>query len=201
MTTRGRFIAFESGDASGKSTQARLLAESRGAVLTLEPGGTAIGKRMREIFIDPGDYQLDDRAEALLLAADRAQHHAELIEPTLASGQDVVTDRYLYSSLAYQAHGRGLDLEEVRALSLFATRGLVPDVVVMLTVPPDVASQRLGGTRDRLEAAGDDFHQRVRDAYDHMAAEDPDRWIVLDGTGDIEAVHAKVVQAVNEHLQ
>src|SRR5438874_6017658 len=147
---RGRLIVFEGGEASGKSTQAARLGADVGAVLTREPGGTEIGKRIREIVLDPRASAMAPSTEAMLMAADRAQHVAEVIEPALAAGKDVVTDRYVPSSLAYQGYGRGLDVEELRLLS--ATAGAPdPDLVVFLDVPASVAAERLEA-RDRMEA-------------------------------------------------
>jgi len=168
----GRLIVFEGGEASGKSTQAARLAADLGAVLTHEPGGTEIGIRIREIVLDPAASAMAPATEALLMAADRAQHVAEVIRPALSSGKDVVTDRYIPSSLAYQGHGRGLDVEELRRLSS-AAGAPEPDLVIFLDVPASVAAERLHG-RDRLEAAGEDFHARVADGYRQQAAANPD---------------------------
>jgi len=197
---RGRFIAFEGGEGCGKSTQARLLAERLGAVLTREPGGTAIGARVRDIVLAADDNGLVDRAEALLMAADRAQHVAEVVEPALAAGRDVVTDRYLGSSVAYQGYGRGLPVDEVRNLSLWATHGLQPDVVVLLVVDPAEARARIGGARDRLEKAGDDFHSLVADGFGSLAAADPQRWVIVDGGGTVAEVEARVRDVVAARL-
>jgi dTMP kinase len=196
--TRGRFIAFEGGEASGKSTQAARFAAHRGALLTREPGGTALGERVRAIFLDPATGDIDGRAEALLVAAARAQHVAEVIEPALAAGRDVVTDRFTGSSLAYQGHGRGLPVDEVRRLSQFAGDGLEPDLYVLLEVPPDVAAARLGTDRDRMESAGDAFHERVRRGYAELAASEG--WVVVDGTGTPDEVEALVLDAVSARL-
>jgi len=198
----GRFVVFEGGEGSGKSTQARLLAERWGAVLTFEPGGTDVGKRLREILLSPETGDLDPRAEALLMAADRAHHVATLIRPALNRGKDVVCDRFVGSSLAYQGHGRDLGIEAVQSLSTFATDGLIPDLVVLLVVPPDEAGTRLaaGGKPDRLEAAGAEFHRRVGEAYLMLAAHDPDRWVVVDGSGDVASVEARVLEAVDSKL-
>ncbi|MCU1374687.1 MAG: thymidylate kinase, partial [Actinomycetia bacterium] len=189
---------FEGGEACGKSTQAARLAARRGAVLTREPGGTALGERVRGIFLDPASGHIDGRAEALLVAAARAQHVAEVIEPALAAGGDVVTDRFTGSSLAYQGHGRGLPIEEVRRLSAFASGGLEPDVYVLLEVPADVAAVRLGDERDRMESAGDDFHDRVRRGYTELAR--TEGWVVVDGTGTPDEVEAAVWAAVAGRL-
>lgn len=194
--SRGRLIVFEGGEASGKSTQARLLAAELGAVLTHEPGGTAVGRRVRDVVLDPSVGNLSVRAEALLMAADRAQHVAEVIEPALARGDDVVSDRFTPSSLAYQGFGRGLDLDELRRLSAWATGGLQPDLVVLLEVPPAIARRRQGADPDRMEAEDDAFHARVADGYRQLAAAAPDRWVVVDGSGDAEEVAALVRAAV-----
>ena len=201
-------IAFEGGEATGKSTQARLLAErlGGGAVLTREPGATVVGAAIRSLVLDadPGAGGLDPRAEALLMAADRAQHVAEVVRPALDAGLVVVTDRYVGSSLAYQGHGRGLGLGDVAVLSAFATGGLDADVVVLLTVPPDVRAARLrartGGGLDRLERAGDGFHERVEAGFLALAAADPDRWVVVGGEGDVDVVHERVWTAVADRL-
>jgi dTMP kinase len=196
---RGRLIAFEGGEASGKSTQAARLAATLGAVLTREPGGTDIGKRIREIVLDPGVSGMAPSTEALLMAADRAQHVAEVIEPALAAGNDVVTDRYIPSSLAYQGYGRGLDVEDLRRVSARTAGAIEPDLVVLLDVPASVAGERLQG-RDRMEAAGDDFHARVTEGYRRLAAADPDRWIVIDGVGSVDEVAARVRDAADKWL-
>jgi dTMP kinase len=178
-------IAFEGGEGSGKSTQARLLAGRLDAVLTFEPGATVLGGQLRALLLD-GDA-LDPRAEALLMAADRAQHYAEVIRPALDRGLHVVTDRYLYSSLAYQGFGRGLDVESVRSLSHFAG-AKEADIVVLLTVPVSVRRERLQGRLDRIEAADDAFHERVERGFLELAASDPRRWAVIDAIGDIDAI-------------
>ena len=192
----GRFIVFEGGEGCGKSTQAALLAGRLGAVLTRQPGGTAVGVALRTILLDPATAGLDARAEALLMAADRAQHAAEVIGPALTAGSDVVCDRYLYSSLAYQGYGRGLPVEEVRGLSDWATAGLLPDLVVLLIVPAPVSQQRLGRELDRFEAAGADFHTRVAAGFLELAANEPDRFVVVDGDGSIDQVAQSVLDVV-----
>jgi dTMP kinase len=194
---RGRFIVFEGGEGSGKSTQAALLADRLGAVLTREPGGTEAGGRIRAIVLDARlASPLDARAEALLMAADRAQHVAELVGPALARGDDVVSDRFTGSTLAYQGYARGLDVDELARLSAWATGGLEPDVVLLLDVPAAVAGARMGGTLDRMEAAGDDFHRRVNEGYRALAAADPGRWVVVDGSGTVADVARRVSDAL-----
>ena len=190
------FVAFEGGDACGKSTQAKVLAESLGALLTREPGGTPISERLRELVLDP-EAILDDRTEALVMAASRAQLVAEVIRPALESGQSVVTDRYIGSSLAYQGYGRGLPLDAVRYLSEFATDQLWPDLIVLIDIPVEVARERMRGPKDRIERSADDFHQRLRDGYLALAAADPQRWSVVDGTGSPDEVTALVHEEVS----
>lgn len=199
--TRGRFIAFEGGEACGKSTQAALLADALGAVLTREPGGTAIGGRLRAVLLDPGTVGLSARAEALLMAADRAQHVAEVIEPALASGRHVVTDRFAGSSIAYQGHGRGLPVDEIGDLSRWATDGVWPDLVILLDVPAAESDRRLGASRDRMEAEPVAFHDAVIEGFRAQAAAEPERWVVIDGSPSIEVVSAAVSAAVAERLQ
>jgi dTMP kinase len=192
LTERGRLIAFEGGEASGKSTQAKRLADRIGAVLTREPGGTALGEQIRALLLDPAGV-VDARTEALLMAAARAQHVHEVIEPALAAGRHVVTDRFTASSLAYQGFGRGLPIDEVRALSAFATGGLEPDLYVLLDLPPDVAATRRDRAHDRMESAGADFHIRVREGFLDLVDE---RWLVVDGTLPVEEVEATVLSRV-----
>jgi dTMP kinase len=198
---RGRFIAFEGGEGCGKSTQAKRLAEHLGAVLTREPGGTAVGAQLRAILLDPDTEDLAARAEALLMAADRAQHVHQVVEPALASGRDVVTDRFAGSSIAYQGGGRGLDAGELRQISEWATGGVWPDAVVLLDVPLSVASARIGGRPDRFEREAADFHERVLDGFRAQAAAEPERWIVVDGRGSIAEVEDRVRGALAARVQ
>lgn len=191
-----RFIALEGGEASGKSTQAGRLARRLGAVLTHEPGGTSVGAKVRVILLDPSRPSLTDRAEALMLAADRAQHVAEIVRPQLDAGRHVVTDRYIASSLAYQGFGRGLPVNEVRDLSLWATGGLLPDLTVLLDVPVEIAVRRRGAAADRFEAEEEAFHRRVLDGYRALAASEPQGWVVIDGTAGADQVAEAVWAAV-----
>ena len=191
-----RWIALEGGEGSGKSTQARLLAERLDAVLTREPGGTAVGARVRDLLLDPTVAGLDARAETLLMAADRAQHVAELVRPALASGRSVVSDRSAWSSLAYQGHGRGLGVDAVRAVCDWATDGLWPDLAVLLDVPGDERAARMTDPPDRMESAGATFHAAVAEGFRALAAASPAEWAVVDGTGSVEDVFARVVEAV-----
>ena len=186
----GHFIAFEGGEGSGKSTQARRLADRLGsqARLTFEPGDSPLGAEVRRLVLDSPDLDITERAEALLMAADRAQHVAEVIEPALDAGRTVICDRFAGSSIAYQGHGRQLPAAEVEQLSRWATQGRWPDLVVLLEVPPEAAASRLRRAKDRLESAGDDFHRRVHDGFLLQAMEDPDRWAIIDGTGSEDEV-------------
>ena len=193
----GRFIAFEGGEGTGKSTQAARLARRLGALLTHEPGDTPLGAQIRRLLLDARDLDITPRAEALLMAADRAQHVAALIRPALDLGRTVITDRYLGSSVAYQGFGRQLPPSEVEQLSLWATEGLLPDLVILLQVPGSVAERRTGGPRDRLEAAGTDFHRRVHEGFLRQAIEDPERWAVVDGTGTEDEVAEQIWQIVS----
>jgi dTMP kinase len=190
-------IAFEGGEGAGKSTQARLLAARLGAVLTFEPGGTPLGAQLRAALLD-GDA-VDPRAEALLMAADRAQHRSDVIEPALDRGVHVVTDRYLYSSLAYQGYGRGLDVEAVRALSQFA-EAPEADLVILLIVPAGVRRERLQGRLDRIEADDEQFHERVEKGFLELAERDPERWVVIAATGGVEDIAELVWTEVNGRL-
>ena len=195
-----RFIVFEGGEASGKSTQSARLADRLGALHTREPGGTAIGRLLREVLLDSRTTGLADRTEALLMAADRAQHVAEVVRPALAAGRHVVSDRYVGSTLAYQGHGRGLSVVDLRRLSAWASDELWPDLIVLLDVPPDVAAARASGTPDRLEAAGGDFHDRVARGYQALASADPLHWVTVDGTADADDVEVAVWSAVTTRL-
>ena len=190
---------LEGADASGKSTHASLLAERLGAVLTREPGGTPLGERVRKVILDSNGPEVHDRAEVMLMLAARAQHVAEVIEPALASGRDVVCDRFSGSTVAYQGYGRGLDPAELAHLSAWAAGGLEPDLVVLLRVDPVVAEARSleRGTPDRIEGAGKNFASRVAAGFEDQAAREPDRWRVVDAGGSIEEVAERVWKAVN----
>jgi dTMP kinase len=188
----GRLIAFEGIDGCGKTTQARLLADRLGALLTFEPGATLLGASLRGLLLDPGTSPVAVRAEALLMAADRAQHVAEVVQPALDRGTWVVTDRYSASTLAYQGAGRGLDRGELEALIGWATRGLAPDLTVLVEVPVALAGSRRRGTvDDRFEGEGAAFQQRVADGYRDLAGRSGS-WLVVDGTGTV----AEVAEAI-----
>jgi dTMP kinase len=198
---RGRYIAFEGTEGTGKSTHARRLSFELDAVLTREHGGTAIGLLIRSIVADPDHTELTDRAEALLIAADRAQHIDEVVRPALEAGRHVVSDRSIYSSLAYQGHGRGLPLDEVRSVNEWAIGGCWPDLVVLLDVPPDQLARRMRRRQlDRFERSGPEFYQRVARGFRLLAAEEPERWVMIDGDRPMEQVASEVRRSVQERL-
>lgn len=199
--TRGRLIAFEGGEASGKTTQAAMLARRLDAVLTREPGATDLGRRIRRLVLDERDISIGSRAEALLLAADRAQHVEEVVEPALESGRDVVTDRFTSSTLAYQGHGRGLDVDELTRLCSWAAAGVAADLVVLLDIAPGEARSRRGRASDRMEDEDEGFHTRVAEGYLAMARAEPDRWAVVDGRGPVREVAERVLAAFDGWAQ
>lgn len=195
-----RYTAFEGAEGCGKSTQAARYAESIGALLTRETGGTPIGGRLREILHDTSVHNMAPRAEALIAAADRAQHIDEVVRPALEAGRTVVSDRSVYSTLAYQGHGRQLDVARVRDVNEWATGGLWPDVVVFLDTPDDVIAERMSRRNlDRFEAAGREFHDRVIEGFREMAAADPQRWITVSAVGSIGDVAAQIDAALAAH--
>ena len=203
--TTGFFLALEGGEGAGKSTQAKLLARwgtARGyeVVTTYEPGATQIGRQLREILLDPANTDLSPRAEALLYAADRAEHVASVIRPALARGAIVISDRYVDSSLAYQGAGRDLSISEVERLSQFATSGLKPDLTVLLDIAVDEGLARTSirdPSPDRLEAEAADFHERVRETFRELADTDPDRYLVIDASLPSDIVHQIIVKRLD----
>ena len=197
----GRYITLEGAEGCGKSTHAARLAGALGAVLTRETGGTAIGQRIRTILHDTTVTNLSHRAEALLTAADRAQHIDEVVAPALAAGRHVVSDRSVYSTLAYQGYGRELNLDEVRHINEWAMGGRWPDLVLLLDAAPEVLERRMRGRQlDRFEQEGDEFHQRVREGFHAMAAEEPQRWVIIDAGLAHDQVAASIRAAVQDRL-
>jgi len=186
------FITFEGIEGCGKSTQAQRLADRLGsrAVVTREPGGTAIGRAVREVLLDPASRGMAPVTELLLYFSDRAQHMVEVVRPALAQGRIVVCDRHVESSLAYQGYGRGLPLHAIRALAELATGGVRPDAIVLFDVPVELglARARKRGAQDRLEAEPSEFHERVRAGYEALLAQEPERWLRVDGRGSADAV-------------
>jgi dTMP kinase len=201
----GVLLALEGGEGAGKSTQARLLAiwlRDRGydVVTTYEPGATKIGMRLRALLLDTAHTGMSPRAEALMYAADRAEHVQSVIIPALERGSIVVTDRYVDSTLSYQGAGRELALADIAALNSFATGGLVPELTVLLDLAPATGLSRRLSSADRLESEPIDFHQRVRDAFLRIAAAEPSRYLVLDATRPEAEISREIQLRVREVL-
>ena len=193
----GLFVTLEGIDRSGKTTQARLLCEALGdrAIAVREPGGTAVGERVRELLKDPA-ILVDPRTEALLFAAARAELVSEVIRPALEEGKIVISDRFLDSSLAYQGGARGLGVDEVAQVNEFATGGIRPDVTILLDLAPDAAAARAGVEVDRFEQEGAGLQESVRAAYEALVARDPDRWVRVDADREPDEVHRDVLAVV-----
>lgn len=203
----GVFIAFEGGEGAGKSTQVRRLQEwltEEGLVArtTREPGGTPLGGKIRGMVLDTASAGLSPRAEALLYAADRAQHLHDVLRPALDAGEVVITDRFVDSSLAYQGAGRTIPMDDVRSISRWATQGLQPDLTILLDLPPEVGLARARGraAADRLESESIDFHQRVRRTFNALAEAQPDRYLVLDARRTPDELAAAIRTRVSELL-
>ena len=200
----GVFVCFEGGEGSGKSTQSThlrdaLTAEGYAVRLTFEPGDTPVGREVRRIVLSPETGALADRTEALLYAADKAEHVETLVLPALARGEVVITDRYVDSTLAYQGAGRSLDVAEVEAVARWATGDLRPHLTVVLDLEPAAGLGRFAG-RDRIESESLDFHQRVRESFLAMAKDDPDHYLVLDARAGVEEIASRVRAAVEPLL-
>lgn len=205
FTDTGVFVALEGGEGGGKSTQAALLQEwlqqaGHEVVLTREPGGTALGERVRELVLSPQSPLTSHRAEALLYAADKAEHVDTVVLPALARGAVVLTDRYVDSTLAYQGAGRDISVDELEPVARWATHDLRPHVTVVLDVDPVTGLGRAGDP-DRIESEPAAFHARVRRHFLDLAAADPAHYVVVDGSGTREAVHAAVRSAVEPWLE
>ena len=201
---RGVFVCFEGGEGSGKSTQSGrlrdwLLAEGYAVRLTFEPGDTPVGREVRRIVLSPETGALADRTEALLYAADKAEHVETLVLPALERGEVVITDRYVDSTLAYQGAGRSLAAEEVEAVARWATGDLRPHLTVVLDLAPEAGLGRFAG-RDRIEGESLEFHQRVREAFVAMAEDDPDHYLVLDARAPVGEIAERVRDAVRPLL-
>ncbi|WP_034523648.1 MULTISPECIES: dTMP kinase [Bifidobacterium] len=198
MVAQGLFVSFEGVDGAGKTTQVDRLADywraqGREVVVTREPGGTQLGVEIRRLLLH-GDEPIAARAEALLFAADRAQHVAETIRPALDRGAIVITDRYLDSSLAYQAGGRELTADEIRELSMWATGGLLPRRTYLLDIDSELAHARLTHADDRIESAGDAFRRRTRRAFLDLAEREPERFLVVDASAPADDVARVICQ-------
>jgi dTMP kinase len=201
------FITLEGPDGSGKTVQAKRLVEyleggPRPVLLTREPGGTAIGDQIRQVLMALDNRQMDPRTEFLLFTASRSQLVKEVIRPHLESGGVVVSDRYYDSSFAYQGYGHGLPLDDLRAITAFATGGLAPDLTLLIDLPSDVGLERRksGGQWNRLDAYDPGFHLRVRQGYLAMAQAEPARWRVVNGNRPPDEVQAELRLAVNSYV-
>ena len=200
----GVFVCFEGGEGAGKSTQTRALeswlqSEGYAVRLTFEPGDTEVGRRVRQIVLDPATGDLADRTETLLYAADKAEHVETVVLPALERGEVVITDRYVDSSLAYQGAGRALDLAEVEQVQRWATRDLRPHLTVVLDLAPEQGLGRFA-ERDRIEGESVEFHERVRKAFVEMASADPDHYLVMDARRPVDDLATEVRHRVQPLL-
>lgn len=200
MSETGLFVCFEGGEGAGKSTQSRLLhdwlvARGETVLLTFEPGDTPVGKELRRIVLDPATGDLSDRTEALLYAADKAEHVDHVVLPALERGEVVITDRYVDSTLAYQGAGRTLDVAEVEAVARWATHDLRPHLTVVLDLAPEAGLGRFD-ERDRIEGQSLEFHERVRQGFLDLAAADPGHYVVLDARAPIEEIAAAIQERI-----
>jgi len=200
----GLFLCFEGGEGAGKSTQSALLrdwlvADGREVLLTFEPGDTEVGRKVRQIVLSPETGHLADETEALLYAADKAEHLDKVVRPALRSGAVVITDRYVDSTLAYQGAGRSIPPAELEHVARWATGDLRPHLTVLLDLDPSAGLTRVDGLvagRDRIEGESLEFHQRVRAAFLDLAARDPEHYLVLDARADVETVATAIRERV-----
>ena len=201
MTT-GHYIAFEGLEGCGKSTHVTRLAEALGGIATREPGGTAIGASLRAAMLDASNTMLSPRAEALMMSADRAQHLDEIVLPALRAGKHVVSDRSAFSSLAYQGYGRMLDIDELKRFNNWAIAGNWPDLVVFIDVPLEQLLERLKKRElDRFEREDRAFFERIFTGFHAMAAADPARWLIVDGTPPKDELAETILTQVCERLK
>ena len=202
---RGKFITFEGCDGCGKSTQLKLLSdylsqEGIPHIFTREPGGGKISEAIREILLSGKNMEMTDECEALLYAASRVQHLSDRVEPALAKGELVICDRYVDSSLAYQAYARGLGVEFITKINAFALENYLPDVTVFIDLSPEAAFKRKHGAdeNDRLEQAGMAFHNRVYEGYKTLAKENPDRFVCVDGNKTPQGIFEDILKLLKE---
>lgn len=197
---KGLFITFEGPDGSGKTTQIDFLGvflkkEGYPVLLTREPGGTPIGEKLREIILDCNNTEMDNMTEALLYAASRAQHVAQVILPSLENGTWVICDRFVDSSIAYQGYGRGLG-ESVRTINEIAAGGCKPDLTFLLCIDPQIGMKRIEGQMDRLEMEQLEFHKATLQGYLKQAEQEPERIVVIDGTREVSIIQAEIQQRI-----
>ena len=201
---RGLFITFEGADGCGKTTQLNMLAEyltEKGfdVVVTREPGAKGLGEKLREILLN---YEgvVSDRCEAFLFLADRAQHVDVIVKPAVALGKIVLCDRHTDSTVAYQGYGRGQDIDRINLLNNIATDGMKPDLTFVFDIDVETSQQRVGSEKDRMESAGMDFHNRVRQGYLKLAENEPNRIKVIDAKKSIPNIHDEVVEIIESFL-
>lgn len=204
---RGIFITFEGPEGGGKSLQVEkireyLKQEGYDVLVVREPGQTEIGEEIRQVLLNPKNKKMDSRTEILLFEASRAQLVKEMINPALATGKIVLADRFYDSTTAYQGYGRGMNLNDIKWLNQFATGGLIPDLTILLDVPPEVgiARRKKSKKKDRLDMEGIEFHQRVRKGYLKMAEKEPKRWRIVDANRPIEEIFEEIKKIVEEKI-
>lgn len=200
---KGMFITFEGADGCGKTTQMKLLAEyleKKGidVVLTREPGAKGLGEKVREILLNY-EGPVSDRCESFLFLADRAQNIDIIVNPAVEEGKIVLCDRHIDSTVAYQGYGRGLDIERINMLNNIATNGRKPDLTFVFDIDVETSMARVGKEKDRMERAGKDFHNRVRQGYLELAKQEPQRIKVIDAAKSIEEIHAEVIKIFEEY--
>ncbi len=204
MVDRGLFITFEGADGCGKTTQLNMLAEyltEKGfdVVVTREPGAKGLGEKLRDILLN---YEgvVSDRCEAFLFLADRAQHVDVIVKPAVALGKIVLCDRHTDSTVAYQGYGRGQDIDRINLLNNIATDGMKPDLTFVFDIDVETSQQRVGAEKDRMESAGMDFHNRVRQGYLKLAENEPNRIKVIDAKKSIPDIHAEVIKILDNKI-
>ncbi|HIE58510.1 MAG TPA: dTMP kinase [Persephonella sp.] len=202
---KGVFIVFEGIEGAGKTTQAKNLYEylnsiGKKSILTREPGGTKTGKKIREILLSDTDEMFPPKAELFLYEADRNFHIHNVIKPNLEKGINVICDRYIYSSLAYQGYARGLDINLIKTLNDIATDGVYPDIVFLIDIPVEVSLQRLGNKKDRIEKEGIDFHKRLRNGFLKIAEENKELFYIIDGTKKEKKIFEEIIYIVKTKI-
>ena len=206
MTVKGKFITFEGSEGCGKSTQSRSLADhltAKGFPVKLirEPGGVVISEKVREILLDKKNARMNKECETLLYMAARAQLVEEVVIPELAQGTILVCDRFLDSTVAYQGYGCGVPVDAIKAMGLFATKGVLPDLTFFLDLPTDEGLRRRGTERDRIELRSMEYHERVRAGYHQIAQSEPGRVVVIDGRKSKEENSAAICACVEKLLK
>lgn len=202
---KGLFITFEGADGCGKTTQLKLAAEylqekGQSVLITREPGAKGLGEKLRDILLNY-DGIVSDRCESFLFLADRAQHIDTIVLPAVDAGKIVLCDRHIDSTAAYQGYGRGQDLEQINSLNMIATNNRKPDMTIVFDIDADTSMQRVGEQKDRMESAGIEFFNRVRDGYLKIAQKEPDRVKVLDASKSIDEIHHEVIKLINSLLR